>query len=88
VAQELTKKNEARLSAQISFFMSEENLDKLNSIFYKTFLINCIFRFMIIRKYATNLIFFAQLAGRPATARQADDVPIAIGGSTGNASVY
>jgi hypothetical protein len=68
--------------------MSEENLDKLNSIFYKTFLINCIFRFMIIRKYATNLIFFAQLAGRPATARQADDVPIAIGGSTGNASVY
>jgi hypothetical protein len=68
--------------------MSEENLDKLNSIFYKTFLINCIFRFMIIRKYATNLIFFAQLAGRPATARQADDVPIAIGGSIGNASVY
>ncbi len=26
---------------------------------------------MIIRNYATNLIFFAQPAGRPATARQA-----------------
>jgi hypothetical protein len=43
---------------------------------------------MIIRNYATNLIFFAQLAGRPATARQADDVPIAIGRSTSNANVY
>jgi len=40
---------------------------------------------MIIRNYATNLTFFAQLAGRPATARQADDIPIAIGRSTSNA---
>jgi len=49
---------------------------------------------MIIRNYATNLIFFAQLArsppqrGRPATARQADGVPIAVGISTSKSSVY
>ena len=43
---------------------------------------------MIIRNYATNLIFFAQLAGIPAAARQADDVPIAIGRSTSDVSVY
>jgi len=43
---------------------------------------------LIVRNYATNLIFFAQLAGKPATARQADYVPIAIGRSTSNASVY
>jgi hypothetical protein len=62
---------------------------------------------MIVRNYTTNLIFFAQLAvtpatarqarhseagppqrGRPATARQADDVPIAIERSISNATVY
>jgi hypothetical protein len=48
---------------------------------------------MIIRNYATYLIFFAQLAGppqrgRPATARQADDVSIGIGRSTSNTNVY
>jgi hypothetical protein len=43
---------------------------------------------MIVGNYATNLIFFAQMAGRPAKARQAKDVPIAIGKSTSNTSVY
>jgi hypothetical protein len=43
---------------------------------------------LIIRNDASDLFFLAYLAGRPATARQADDVPIAIGRSTGNASVY
>jgi hypothetical protein len=42
---------------------------------------------VIIRNYANNLIFLAQLAGRPTTARQADNVPIAIGTSTSNASI-
>jgi hypothetical protein len=40
----------------------------------------------MIRNDASSLFFFAYLAGRPATARQADDVPIAIGRSTGNSS--
>jgi hypothetical protein len=43
---------------------------------------------MIVRNYTTNLIFFAQLAVTPATARQADDVPIAIERSISNATVY
>ncbi len=43
---------------------------------------------LIIRNDASNLFFFPYLLGRPATARQADDVPIAIGRSTGNVSVY
>jgi hypothetical protein len=40
---------------------------------------------MIVRNYATNLILFAQLEGRPATARQAHGVPTAIGRNTSNA---
>jgi hypothetical protein len=55
---------------------------------YKIEFSNSSLLIMIIRNYATNLIFFAQLAGRPAKARQADDVPIAIGRSTSNASVH
>jgi hypothetical protein len=43
---------------------------------------------MIIRNYAINLFFFAYWAGSPATAKLADDVTIAIGRSTGNASAY
>jgi hypothetical protein len=42
---------------------------------------------LIIRNDASDLFFFAYLAGRPTKAGQADDVPIAIGRSTGNASV-
>jgi hypothetical protein len=45
-------------------------------------------RFVIIRNYASDLIFLAQLAGKPATARQADEVLIAVGRITGNVSVY
>jgi hypothetical protein len=43
---------------------------------------------MIIPNHASNPIFFACLAGRPATAGQADDVPIAIGRSNLNSRVY
>jgi hypothetical protein len=43
---------------------------------------------VIILNYASKLIFFAQLAGGIATARQANDVPIAVGRSNGSTSVY
>jgi len=46
---------------------------------------------MIICNDTSDLFFFAYLApqrGRPATARQADDVPIATERGTGDASIY
>jgi hypothetical protein len=49
---------------------------------------------VIICNYAADPIFFAQwvgkpiMAGRPAKARQVGNVPMAIGTSTDNASIY